>query len=149
MRYQAILTVAAATVATVAGGLASAGTAAATAAPPTTPAPPTARQAAPTPGVLAVENALQIANGWCVAPLHWSGPLTADPFPASSGACGHNRGGGEGIHVLSNLCIAPISMDDPLGSGPGPSRTCRNEGTARPGFEILRNVSVAGVQATF
>jgi hypothetical protein len=148
LRYRAILTVAATTAATIGGGLACAGSAAATTAPLTTRAPSTAPAAAPTPGVLAVENALEFADGWCVAPLHWSGPLTTDPVPTSSDACGHNQADG-GVRVLSNLCIAPISMDDPLGSGPVPSTVCPNEDAAGPGFEVLRNVSVAGVQATF
>jgi hypothetical protein len=148
LRSRAILTAAATTAATLGGVLASAGTAAATTSPPTTPALPTAHRHAPTPGVLAVENDLQFADGWCVAPLHFSGSLLTDPFPGSSDACGHSRTG-EGFRVLSNMCIAPITMDDPTGSGPAPSTRCRDEDTAGPRFEILRNVSVAGVQATF
>ncbi|MEY9859840.1 hypothetical protein ABH935_005474 [Catenulispora sp. GAS73] len=148
MRSRAILTAAATAAATLGGVLASAGTAAATTAPLTTPTPPTAPKAAPTPGVLAVENALEFANNWCVAPMHWSGPLVSDPFPNPGDACRHPGTTG-GVHVLSDLCIAPISIDDPLGSGTTPARPCQNAGAAGPGFEILRNVSVAGVQATF
>ena len=148
MRSRAILTAAAATAATLGGVLAPAGTAAATTAPLTTPAPPTAPQASPTPGVLAVENALEFADNWCVAPMQFTGPLTANPFPSPSDACGRTHSSG-GIHVLSNLCIAPITMDGPSGSGTAPSTRCLDEGPAGGGFEILRNVSVAGVQATF
>lgn len=146
MRSRAILT-AAATAAAFGGGLASAGTAAATTAPLTTSAAPRAPQSAPTPGVLAFENALQLGDGWCVAPLHWSGSLAADPFPSSSDACGEHRTE-DGVHVLSNLCIAPISADDPSGPPAAPPPGCA-QGTPGSGFEVLRNVSVAGVQATF
>lgn len=148
MRSRAILTAAAATAATLGGVLASAGTAAATTAPLTTPARPTALQASPVPGALAVENALRFADNWCVAPMRFSGPLTANPFPSPSDACGRTHSG-DGVHVLSNLCIAPITTDDPPGSGTAPSTPCLDEGAAGQGFEILRNVSVAGVQATF
>ena len=148
MRSRAILTAAAATAAALGGVLASAGTAAATTAPLTTPAPPTAPKAAPTPGVLAVENALELADNWCVAPLHFTGPLTANPFPGSSDACGDSHSGG-GVHVLSNMCIAPITTDDPNGSWAARSTPCLPADSSGPGFEILRNVSVAGVQATF
>jgi hypothetical protein len=148
LRSRAILTAAAATAAALGGVLASAGTAAATTAPLMTPAAPTAPKAAPTPGVLAVENALEFANNWCVAPLHWSGPLVSDPFPNPGDACQHTGTSG-GVHVLSDLCIAPISIDDPLGHGTAPSTPCQNAAAAGPGFEILRNVSVAGVQTTF
>jgi hypothetical protein len=145
LRSRAILTVAAASAAAIGGGLATAGTAAATTAPLTTKATPTA--APPTPGVLAVENALQLGDGWCVAPLHWSGSVIANPFPSSSDACGQPRKDDDGVHVLSNLCIAPISTDDPRGSPAAPPGC--DQGAAGPGFEILRNVSVAGVRATF
>lgn len=148
MRSRAILTAAAATAATLGGVLASAGTAAATTAPLTNPAHPTAPQASPTPGVLAVENALEFADNWCVAPMRFTGPLTANPFPGLSDACGRTHSSG-GVHVLSNLCIAPITTDDPSGSWAAPSTPCLDEGAAGQGFEILRNVSVAGVQTTF
>ncbi|MEY9889650.1 hypothetical protein ABIA35_000310 [Catenulispora sp. MAP12-49] len=148
MRARTILTAAAATAATLGGVPASAGTAAARTAPLTTPAPPTAPRAAPTPGILAVENALEFVDNWCVAPLRFTGPLTANPFPTVSDACGRHRTGG-GVRVLSNMCIAPITMDDPLGSGPAPTTVCRNDDAPGPGFEIARNVSVAGVQATY
>jgi len=143
------LTVAATTAATLGGVLASAGTAAARTAPLRTPAPPTVPQASPTPGILAVENAMELADNWCVAPLRFSGPLTENPFSIGSDVCGRNHRGAGGVHVLSNLCIAPISTDDPSGSGTAPSTPCRDEDTAGPGFEVLRNISVAGVQATF
>ena len=148
MRTRAILTAAASTAATLGGVLASAGTAAVTTAPPTAPAHPTAFQAGPTPGALAVENALEFADGWCVAPLQFAGPLAADPLPTTSHACGHHRAGG-GVRVLSDLCIAPITIEDLPGSGSAPSAPCRDDGAAAPGFGVLRNVSVAGVQATF
>lgn len=148
MRSRAILTAAATAAATLGGVLASAGTAAATTAPLTTPAPPTAPQAAPTPGFLAVENALEFVDNWCVAPLRFTGPLAANPFPTVSDACGRHRTG-TGVRVLSNMCIAPITVDDPTGSGPAADTRCRNDDTSGPGFEILRNVSVVGVQATY
>ncbi|ACU69139.1 hypothetical protein Caci_0184 [Catenulispora acidiphila DSM 44928] len=148
MRTRAIFTAAAATAATLGGVLASAGTAAATTTKTTTPSRPTAPQASPTPGVLAVENALELADDWCVAPLHFAGPLAADPLPTASHACGHGRAGG-GVRVLSDLCIAPITTDDPSGSWAAPSTPCKNAGSAGSGFGILRDVSVAGVQATF
>jgi len=149
LRSRAILTVAAATAATLGGVLASAGPAAARTAPLRTPARPTAPQASPTPGILAVENALEFGDNWCVAPLRFTGPLTENPFSIGSDVCGHDHPGGGGVHVLSNMCIAPISTDDPSGSGTAPSTPCRNEDAAGPGFEVLRNISVAGVQTTF
>lgn len=148
MRSRAIFTAAAATAATLGGVLASAGTAAATTAPLMTPAVPTAPKAAPTPGILAAENALEFANGWCVAPLHWSGPLVSDPVPNPGDACGHASPTG-GVRLLSDLCLAPISIGDPLNPGAAPARPCQSAGATGPGFGVLRNVSVGGVQATY
>jgi hypothetical protein len=149
LRTRAILTVAAASAATLGGGLASAGTAAATTAPLMTKAVHPAPQAAPTPGVLAVENALEVANDWCVAPLQWTAPLTQDAFPSPYHVCDGKHADPDGIHVLSNMCLAPVSLDGALGSDPPAVAPCSTKPADGPGFEILRNVSVAGVQATF
>jgi len=149
LRTRAILTAAATTAAALGGGLASAGTAAATTAPLATKAAPTAPRAAPTPGVLAVENALQVADDWCLAPLQWSQPLSMDVFPSPYPVCDGKHTDPDGIHVLSNMCLVPVSLAGALGSGPDANRPCARKPAGGPGFEILRNVSVAGVQATF
>lgn len=148
MRTRAILTATAAAAATLGGGLAGAGPAAATTAPLTTRAPATAPKAVPTPGVLAVENALKVADNWCVAPLQWSQPLSTDVFPTAGRVCDDRGQDGDGVHVLSNMCLAPLSLAGALGSGPPTAAPCPTA-AGGPGFELLRNVSVAGVQATF
>ncbi|MBS2537568.1 hypothetical protein KGQ20_32935 [Catenulispora sp. NF23] len=139
MRTRAILTATAAAAATLGSGLASAGTAAATTAPLTTRAPATAPKAVPTPGVLAVENALKVADNWCVAP---------DVLPTPSHVCDDRGTDGDGVHVLSNMCLVPLSLAGALGSGPPTAAPCPTA-AGGPGFELLRNVSVAGVQTTF
>lgn len=180
MGSRAILTVAAATAAALGGGTASAGAAAAITAPkaparparsampvrpavsavpamPAAPAMPlTTPLILPLTGVVGAENAMDIGNGWCVAPLHLSGSLTHVLSAAGQGCGGTGRSGGNGVHVLDGLCVAPIAPDDP---GPTPSSnsssssTCDGEtatGSSGPGeVSVLRGLSIVGVQATY
>jgi hypothetical protein len=150
VRSRTILTVAAASAAAWGGGAAPAGAAAATKAPPATTAPEAGPLTAVV-GVAGAQDALDVANNWCVAPLRWSGPLLPNLVPAPYQACRDVRAGGEnGLHVLDNLCVAPISFDGPLGSRPAPSSKCGDgDATGPAGFgdvSVLRGFSVAGVQ---
>ena len=118
MGSRAILTVTAATAAALGGGTAPAVAAAATTAPkagtatahgtPGTPAVPVTAAAPAMPlttplilpltGVVGAENAMDIGNGMCVAPLRLSGSLT-QVLSAPGQGCGRpaRSGGGGGV----------------------------------------------------
>jgi hypothetical protein len=139
LRSRAILTVAAATAATLGGGLAAAATATATTGPLRTPSTPKSP----------FDESLDLANNWCVPPLRLD-PLGDNLLPTRYQACDSGKtGGGNGVHVLNDLCLVPVSLDSALSGAPAPYAACSDKTVRSSGTAILRNASVLGLQATF
>jgi hypothetical protein len=94
---------------------------------------------------------VNVGNGWCIAPLRWSGPLAANVLPTFYQACEpYESSADDGIHVLDDVCLAPVALDGPLGPGPASADPCQTDGPGPPGLvTVLRNFSVAGVRTTY
>jgi len=112
--------------------------------------PPTAPDD-PSPGVLGLEDPLNVGNGWCIAPMRWSGPLASNVVPTAFPACTQYRtNADDGIHVLDDVCLVPVSLDGPLGLDTAGASPCTGNGSGSPDpVTLLRNFSVAGLRTTY